>query len=162
MYGHHEPALLLLPLFIQLGNFIRIHCICLMNLLMDILTSKSFVHTLKFREISACVCLCLSLKYIYHVPIKMSVVHTFHIAVTQTVLGLHLLHLYLLGLKSVNQMTCDTTDHQSLVVIYAYILLAIFINFFPILIQFHEVWGQLMKTGYQNSRFAHQVSVHWT
>ncbi|EPS70199.1 hypothetical protein M569_04560, partial [Genlisea aurea] len=23
--------------------------------------------------------------------------------------------------------------------------------------QFHEVWGQLMKTGYQNSRFAHQV-----
>lgn len=24
-------------------------------------------------------------------------------------------------------------------------------------IQFHKVWGQLMKTGYQNSRFAHQV-----
>ncbi|GJP80210.1 hypothetical protein CLOP_g10437, partial [Closterium sp. NIES-67] len=23
--------------------------------------------------------------------------------------------------------------------------------------QFHPVWGQLMKTGYQNSRFAHQV-----
>nr|GMC52279.1 5'-nucleotidase domain-containing protein 4 isoform X1 [Ipomoea batatas] len=23
--------------------------------------------------------------------------------------------------------------------------------------KFHEVWGQLMKTGYQNSRFAHQV-----
>ncbi|XP_042011937.1 5'-nucleotidase domain-containing protein 4-like isoform X2 [Salvia splendens] len=23
--------------------------------------------------------------------------------------------------------------------------------------QFHKVWGQLMKTGYQNSRFAHQV-----
>eukprot|EP00897_Mesotaenium_endlicherianum_P009514 jgi/Mesen1/8591/ME000005S08553 len=23
--------------------------------------------------------------------------------------------------------------------------------------RFHEVWGQLMKTGYQNSRFAHQV-----
>ena len=22
---------------------------------------------------------------------------------------------------------------------------------------FHEVWGQLLKTGYQNSRFAHQV-----
>ncbi|PNY14460.1 cytosolic purine 5'-nucleotidase-like protein [Trifolium pratense] len=22
---------------------------------------------------------------------------------------------------------------------------------------FHEPWGQLMKTGYQNSRFAHQV-----
>ncbi|XP_028757719.1 cytosolic purine 5'-nucleotidase isoform X4 [Neltuma alba] len=25
--------------------------------------------------------------------------------------------------------------------------------------RFHEVWGQLMKTGYQNSRFAHQVKV---
>ncbi len=25
--------------------------------------------------------------------------------------------------------------------------------------RFHKVWGQLMKTGYQNSRFAHQV---WT
>nr|GMD94519.1 5'-nucleotidase domain-containing protein 4 isoform X2 [Ipomoea batatas]GME00188.1 5'-nucleotidase domain-containing protein 4 isoform X2 [Ipomoea batatas]GME09812.1 5'-nucleotidase domain-containing protein 4 isoform X2 [Ipomoea batatas] len=24
-------------------------------------------------------------------------------------------------------------------------------------LQFHKVWGQLMKTGYQNSRFAHQV-----
>ena len=24
-------------------------------------------------------------------------------------------------------------------------------------LQFHGVWGQLMKTGYQNSRFAHQV-----
>lgn len=24
-------------------------------------------------------------------------------------------------------------------------------------LKFHEVWGQLMKTGYQNSRFAHQV-----
>ncbi|CAI9116745.1 OLC1v1017983C5 [Oldenlandia corymbosa var. corymbosa] len=24
---------------------------------------------------------------------------------------------------------------------------------------FHKVWGQLMKTGYQNSRFAHQVSL---
>ena len=24
-------------------------------------------------------------------------------------------------------------------------------------LQFHEPWGQLMKTGYQNSRFAHQV-----
>nr|CAB3498008.1 unnamed protein product [Digitaria exilis] len=23
--------------------------------------------------------------------------------------------------------------------------------------KFHKVWGQLMKTGYQNSRFAHQV-----
>ncbi|KHN20980.1 hypothetical protein glysoja_009288 [Glycine soja] len=23
-------------------------------------------------------------------------------------------------------------------------------------IQFHEPWGQLMKTSYQNSRFAHQ------
>ena len=23
--------------------------------------------------------------------------------------------------------------------------------------RFHKVWGQLMKTGYQNSRFAHQV-----
>ncbi|KAJ6956690.1 hypothetical protein NC652_007677 [Populus alba x Populus x berolinensis] len=23
--------------------------------------------------------------------------------------------------------------------------------------KFHEVWGQLMKTGYRNSRFAHQV-----
>uniref|UniRef100_A0A453LW58 Uncharacterized protein n=1 Tax=Aegilops tauschii subsp. strangulata TaxID=200361 RepID=A0A453LW58_AEGTS len=22
--------------------------------------------------------------------------------------------------------------------------------------KFHKVWGQLMKTGYQNSRFAHQ------
>jgi hypothetical protein len=26
--------------------------------------------------------------------------------------------------------------------------------------QFHKVWGQLMKTGYQNSRFAHQVSLY--
>ncbi|XP_058069028.1 uncharacterized protein LOC131218489 isoform X2 [Magnolia sinica] len=26
--------------------------------------------------------------------------------------------------------------------------------------KFHKVWGQLMKTGYQNSRFAHQVG-HW-
>ncbi|CAD6207833.1 unnamed protein product [Miscanthus lutarioriparius] len=24
--------------------------------------------------------------------------------------------------------------------------------------KFHKVWGQLMKTGYQNSRFAHQVA----
>lgn len=23
---------------------------------------------------------------------------------------------------------------------------------------FHSTWGQLLKTGYQNSRFAHQVS----
>ena len=23
--------------------------------------------------------------------------------------------------------------------------------------RFHKIWGQLMKTGYQNSRFAHQV-----
>jgi len=23
--------------------------------------------------------------------------------------------------------------------------------------RFHAVWGQLLKTGYQNSRFAHQV-----
>ena len=23
--------------------------------------------------------------------------------------------------------------------------------------RFHPVWGQLLKTGYQNSRFAHQV-----
>lgn len=23
--------------------------------------------------------------------------------------------------------------------------------------QFHPVWGQLMKTGYQNSRYAHQI-----
>jgi uncharacterized protein (DUF1684 family) len=23
--------------------------------------------------------------------------------------------------------------------------------------QFHKTWGQLMKTGYQNSRFSHQV-----
>ena len=23
--------------------------------------------------------------------------------------------------------------------------------------QFHPVWGQLMKTGYQNSRYAHQM-----
>jgi 5'-nucleotidase len=23
--------------------------------------------------------------------------------------------------------------------------------------RFHKVWGQLLKTGYQNSRFAHQV-----
>ncbi|KAG4147013.1 hypothetical protein ERO13_D05G196832v2 [Gossypium hirsutum] len=23
--------------------------------------------------------------------------------------------------------------------------------------KFHKIWGQLMKTGYQNSRFAHQV-----
>ena len=23
--------------------------------------------------------------------------------------------------------------------------------------RFHHVWGQLLKTGYQNSRFAHQV-----
>ena len=23
--------------------------------------------------------------------------------------------------------------------------------------RFHKVWGQLMKTGYQNSRFAHQL-----
>ncbi|KAF8405225.1 hypothetical protein HHK36_010126 [Tetracentron sinense] len=29
--------------------------------------------------------------------------------------------------------------------------------FFHELLQFHKVWGQLMKTGYQNSRFAHQV-----
>lgn len=27
-------------------------------------------------------------------------------------------------------------------------------------LQFHKVWGQLMKTGYQNSRFAHQVSLY--
>lgn len=26
-----------------------------------------------------------------------------------------------------------------------------------VLVQFHKVWGQLMKTGYQSSRFAHQV-----
>lgn len=26
--------------------------------------------------------------------------------------------------------------------------------------QFHKVWGQLMKTGYQNSRFAHQVKLY--
>ena len=25
-------------------------------------------------------------------------------------------------------------------------------------LQFHKTWGQLMKTGYQNSRFAHQVN----
>ncbi|CAN1126891.1 hypothetical protein LINPERHAP2_LOCUS3692 [Linum perenne] len=25
--------------------------------------------------------------------------------------------------------------------------------------KFHKVWGQLMKTGYQNSRFAHQCEV---
>ena len=25
---------------------------------------------------------------------------------------------------------------------------------------FHPVWGQLMKTGYQSSRFAHQVGHH--
>lgn len=28
------------------------------------------------------------------------------------------------------------------------------------LFQFHRVWGQLMKTGYQSSRFAHQVGVN--
>ncbi|XP_076939314.1 uncharacterized protein LOC143607946, partial [Bidens hawaiensis] len=26
-------------------------------------------------------------------------------------------------------------------------------------LEFHPVWGQLLKTGYQNSRFAHQVSL---
>ena len=26
--------------------------------------------------------------------------------------------------------------------------------------RFHPVWGQLLKTGYQNSRFAHQVRLH--
>ena len=24
--------------------------------------------------------------------------------------------------------------------------------------RFHPIWGQLLKTGYQNSRFAHQVT----
>ena len=28
--------------------------------------------------------------------------------------------------------------------------------------RFHKVWGQLMKTGYQNSRFAHQVWMRCT
>jgi hypothetical protein len=26
-----------------------------------------------------------------------------------------------------------------------------------LILQFHKIWGQLMKTGYQNSRFSHQV-----
>ncbi|MQM06986.1 hypothetical protein Taro_039819 [Colocasia esculenta] len=29
--------------------------------------------------------------------------------------------------------------------------------FFVVKLMFHKVWGQLMKTGFQNSRFAHQV-----